>query len=118
MQTILSIILTSPYLTSQSQTIPVNINTYDGTGKTLEKVMMFLTYTPQQLIGYYSFAENIVYGGLEQWYSVSFMNSFASVSTYPFIRVTLDSNMDFSTPVQCNSSTILPFNETGLIYTA
>ena len=64
MQTRLPIIAAPAYLRNLGQTIPVYINTYDGLGNTLQKVMMLMKYTPQVLTGYYSFAEIVVYGGL------------------------------------------------------
>jgi len=64
MQTKMPIITAPAYIRNLGQTIPIYINTYDGYGKTLQKVMMFFKYIPQVLVGYYSFAEMVVYGGL------------------------------------------------------
>lgn len=77
---------------------------------------MQLSYKVQQMIGYFEFIEPAIYAGLEQWYSISFLNSPVTVSSYPFIRFISDSTMEFALPIQCNSTTILPFNQTGLLF--
>jgi hypothetical protein len=77
---------------------------------------MDLKYVPQALVGYFDFIESIPYAGLEQWYSISFSNAAVTVSTYPYILLKLDSNLIFANPIQCNSTTLLPFNQTGIIY--
>jgi hypothetical protein len=56
-----------------------------------------------------------IYGGLPQWYSISFINTNTTLSGYPFIRFILDNGLSFNDPPSCNSTTILPFNESGLI---
>jgi hypothetical protein len=114
MQTFASSITTLPYLSTATQDIPIYINTYNGNGVTIEKKEMFLIYTRQKLIGYFDLLESTVYAGLPQWYSISFSIPATAVSSYPFIRLVLSSTMTFSTPIQCNSTTILPFNATGM----
>ena len=77
---------------------------------------MNYNYAPQPLVGYFDFLEPVYYAGLEQWYSISFSNSPVTVGTYPFIRLQLDSNLIFSSPIQCNSTTVIPFNASGLMF--
>jgi hypothetical protein len=77
---------------------------------------MSYNYTVQQMVGYFDFLEPIYYAGLAQWYSISFSNAPVTVSQYPFIRLILDSNLIFSTPIQCNSTTLFPYNSSGLLF--
>jgi hypothetical protein len=116
METISTIITTIPFVSTPTQALPMHIYTYDGSGRTVDKVMMFLTYSQQSIVGYFDFIETTLYSGLSQWYSISFENSNTKVSNYPLIRVTLDSLMMYSDPVQCNSTTLQPYNETGIEY--
>lgn len=37
------------------------------------------------------------------------------MTDYPFMRFTLRNGLSFSDPPQCNSSTVIPFNESGII---
>ncbi len=116
MQTLPLFISTVPFIQTHNQALPLYINTYDAVGNTISKVTMNINYVPQVLVGFFSFMEPSLYAGLPQWYSVSFINSLAAVSTYPFIRISTDSNIQFSTPLQCNSTTLLPFNASGILF--
>jgi hypothetical protein len=113
MQTLSSFITTIPFLSTKSEKLPFHITTYDAVGNTIDKVAMPLPYQPQQLIGYFEFIELIVYAGLAQWYSISFATPLVTVSSYPYLRISLSSNMQFSLPIQCNSTSLTPYNETG-----
>lgn len=53
MQTLPSFITTIPFLSAQSQTLPIRITTYDNAGNTIDKVAVFLPYQPQTLLGYF-----------------------------------------------------------------
>jgi len=90
--------------------LPIHITTYDSIGNTIDKIAMFLNYVPQPLVGYFDFIEPAVYAGLSQWYSISLALPLVSVSSYPFLRLTLDSTLQFAVPIQCNSSTLIPYN--------
>jgi hypothetical protein len=116
MKSLLAFINTIPFLNSEYEMSPIHITTYDAAGNTIDKVFMNYNYTVQQMIGYFDFLEPVYYAGLAQWYSISFSNAPVTVSQYPFIRLILDSNLIFSTPIQCNSSTILPYNTSGLLF--
>lgn len=36
------------------------------------------------------------------------------MSSYPYVQLTLDALMSFSSPIQCNSTSLDPYNQTGL----
>ena len=117
MSTLAIFIKTIPFLNTESQVLPIHITTYDDIWNTIDKVFMNYNYKVQQMTGYFDFLEPVYYAGLDQWYSISFSNAPVTVSTYPFVRLQLDSNLVFSSPVQCNSSTIIPYNSSGLLFT-
>lgn len=57
-----------------------------------------------------------MFGGLGHWYSISFETPAVGVSAYPYLQLTLDPLMSFSSPIQCNSSSLDPYNETNLMF--
>lgn len=116
MKSLLAFINTIPFLNNEYEPLPIHITTYDGAGNTIDKVFMSYNYTVQQMVGYFDFLEPVYYAGLAQWYSISFSNAPVTVSKYPFIRLILDNRLIFSTLIQCNSSTILPYNSSGLLF--
>lgn len=116
MKSLLAFINTIPFLKTEYEFLPIHLTTYDAVGNTIDKVFMNYNYTVQQMVGYFDFLEPVYYAGLAQWYSISFSNAPVTVSKYPFIRLVLDSNLIFSTPIQCNSSTILSYNSSGLLF--
>jgi hypothetical protein len=112
--TLSNFIETIPFVNSIKQSLPIYITTYDAFGKTIDKIFMMHDYTPQTMIGYFDFLEPTYYAGLPQWYSISFSNAPVTVSDYPFITVKLTADVKFSSPLQCNSTTLLPFNASGV----
>lgn len=77
---------------------------------------MNIVYIPQPITSAsFGFEETTVYGGLPQWYSIFFTHTNAVLSSYPFLRFILDDGLSFNDPPQCNSSTLVSFNESGLI---
>lgn len=106
MQTIIDYIKSMDYLTDTELDLPLKIRTFNGIGETLAKYSMDITYKASPItISQFAFVETQVYGGLEQWYEVSFDNTDTSLSSYPFIRLILDNNkadeLSFVDPPQC-----------------
>ncbi len=58
--------------------------------------------------------DGTIYSGLKQWYNIGFFTNIAITSTYPFLRFKLSPEMIFASPEQCSSTTILPYNATGM----
>ncbi len=100
----------------ENSLVPLFMTTYDNNGNTIDKYQMSIKYISKKLIGYFDFAENTLYSGLSQWFSISFKNSIASVSKYAFLRFSLSSDLEFALPIQCNSTSIQPFNESGIFF--
>lgn len=78
---------------------------------------MPITYVHNLLTnGAFSFLETTYYNGVPQWYTFSFQTTAAVVSTYPYLRLTLNQGLRFATPIQCRSLTINSYNLTGFKY--
>ena len=111
MQTLLNYIRSMDYLPDVNTYLPITMRTFDGAGSTIAKYKMDIHYIAYPIaVSAFTFLETTVYGGLEQWYSVSFDNTNTLVSDYPFMRFILDNGLSFVDPAQCSSSTVLPFN--------
>ena len=94
MQTSLAFVPSVTYLrNAKTKKLPLYITTYDDLGNTIQKLFMPLDYNAQSIEGYFDFMEPNIYAGLPQWYSISFENPSVSVSNYPFLRISLDSNL-------------------------
>ena len=55
-----------------------------------------------------------IYSGLHQWYEIQFITAAVKTSAYPFVRLKLNSDLIFSSPAQCISTSILQFNSSGI----
>lgn len=116
MDTLSNYIQAMYYLPQTTTDLPIRMFTYDGNGNTINKYSMNIHYTAKLIpTASFDFLETTVYSGLEQWYSISFANTNSTMTDYPFMRFTLRNGLSFSDPPQCNSTTILPFNESGII---
>lgn len=92
------------------------MTTYDGMGKTVNKYKMDIHYIAKPIMSSsFVFLETDIYSGLEQWYSIGFANTNSTLSDYPFMRFILANGLSFTDPPQCNSTTVMPYNESGII---
>lgn len=61
---------------------------------------MIHEYIPQPMTGTFNLLDvtSTIYSGLKQWYEVGFTTASSVTSTYPFIRLKLGSELQFTSP--------------------
>lgn len=109
-------VMTMPHISTLIKTHPVKITTYSDNGQTLQIINMNHEYIPKHMTGGFNLLDSTltIYSGIKQWYQVTFTAATASTSAYPFIHLKLSPKMKFASPEQCESISILAFNETGI----
>ena len=109
-------VMTMLHISTPIKNHPIKITAYSATGQTLQIIDMNHEYIPKPMTGGFNSLDSSlrVYSGLKQWYQVTFTAAIASTSAYPFIHLRLSPELKFSSPEQCESNSILPFNETGI----